>query len=213
MVTHSSILAWRIPWTEEPGRLQSIGSKRVGHDWVTSHSLCVVLNEDWNFKSAHRSVLGYYLIKLEVLVSLRPQGTIACQAPLSMGFSRQEYWSGLLFPSAGDLPSPGIKPQSPSFQADALTSEPPGKPPIPLIPEPWMQEMASQPCNTLLSSQKLVPWYWLLCRFLSPEGKNSLFIVWTRPGYLLYISKLHHFTFSLFRKPLPNDDFAGGSDG
>ena len=69
MVTHSSILAWRIPWTEEPGRLQSIGSKRVGHDWVTSHSLCVVLNEDWNFKSAHRSVLGYYLIKLEVLVT------------------------------------------------------------------------------------------------------------------------------------------------
>ena len=53
----------------------------------------------------------------------------------------------------------------------------------------------------------------LLCRFLSPEGKNSLFIVWTWPGYLLYISKLHHFTFSLFRKPLPNDDFPGGSDG
>ena len=36
MATHSSILAWRIPWTEEPGRLQSIGSQRVGHDWVTN---------------------------------------------------------------------------------------------------------------------------------------------------------------------------------
>ena len=39
MATHSSILAWRIPWTEEPGRLQSMGSQRVGHDWATSLSL------------------------------------------------------------------------------------------------------------------------------------------------------------------------------
>ena len=45
----------------------------------------------------------------------------------SMGFSRQEYWSGLPFPSPGDLPNPGIEPWSPAFQADALTSEPPGK--------------------------------------------------------------------------------------
>ena len=48
--------------------------------------------------------------------------------PLSMGFSRQEYWRGLPFPSPGDLPDPGIEPRSPTFQADALTSEPPGKP-------------------------------------------------------------------------------------
>ena len=41
--------------------------------------------------------------------------TVACQTPLSMGFSRQEYWSGLLFLSAGDLPNPGIKPMSPAF--------------------------------------------------------------------------------------------------
>ena len=54
--------------------------------------------------------------------------TVAYQAPPSMGFSRQEYWSGLPFPSPGDLPDPGIEPKSPSFQADALTSEPPGKP-------------------------------------------------------------------------------------
>jgi len=45
-----------------------------------------------------------------------------------MGFSRQQYWSGLPFPSPGDLPNPGIKPRSPAFQADSLTSEPPGKP-------------------------------------------------------------------------------------
>ena len=54
--------------------------------------------------------------------------TIAYQAPLSMEFSRQAYWSGLPFPSPGDLPDPGIKPGSPTFQADALLSEPPGKP-------------------------------------------------------------------------------------
>ena len=54
--------------------------------------------------------------------------TVAHQAPPSLGFSRQEYWSGLPFPSPGDLPDPGIKPGSPALQADALTSEPPGKP-------------------------------------------------------------------------------------
>ena len=54
--------------------------------------------------------------------------TIAYQAPLSMGFPRQEYWSGLPFASPGDLPDPGIEPRSPTLQADTLTSEPPGKP-------------------------------------------------------------------------------------
>ena len=54
--------------------------------------------------------------------------TVAYQAPPSMEFSRQEYWSGLPFPSPGDLPDPGIKPRSPALQADALPSEPPGKP-------------------------------------------------------------------------------------
>ena len=54
--------------------------------------------------------------------------TVAYQAPPSMGFSRQEYWSGLAFPSPGDLPDPGIEPGSPALQTDALLSEPPGKP-------------------------------------------------------------------------------------
>ena len=52
---------------------------------------------------------------------------VALQASLSMGFSRQEYWNELPFPSPGDLPNPGIEPGSLAFQADALTSEPPGK--------------------------------------------------------------------------------------
>ena len=54
--------------------------------------------------------------------------TIACQAPLSIEFSRQEYWSGLPFPSPGDLPNLGIQPGSPSLQDNSLPSEPSGKP-------------------------------------------------------------------------------------
>ena len=54
--------------------------------------------------------------------------TVAHQAPPFMGFSRQDSWSGLPFPSPGDLPDPGIEPRSPALQADALTSDPPGKP-------------------------------------------------------------------------------------
>ena len=54
--------------------------------------------------------------------------TTAHQASLSMGFSRQDYWKGLPFPSPGDLPNPGIEPGSPALQLNSLLSEPPGKP-------------------------------------------------------------------------------------
>ena len=70
--------------------------------------------------------------------------TLACQAPLSMGFSRQEYWGGLPCPPPGDLPDPGIKPASPvalALEADSLPLAPPGKPhhlarPTPNSPPP-----------------------------------------------------------------------------
>ena len=68
--------------------------------------------------------------------------TVAYQAPLSMGFSRQEYWSGMPFPSPGGLPDPGIEPRSPELEADTLTSEPPGKP-DPYIP--WLQTFPHPP--------------------------------------------------------------------
>ena len=54
--------------------------------------------------------------------------TVVLQAPLSMGFSRQEYWSGLPLPSPGDLPNPGIKPVSPALACGFFTAELPGKP-------------------------------------------------------------------------------------
>ena len=54
--------------------------------------------------------------------------TLACQAPLSMGFPRQEYCSGLLFPSPGDFPDSGTEPESPELAGGFFTIEPPGKP-------------------------------------------------------------------------------------
>ena len=71
-------------------------------------------------------LLGGLVAKL--CSTLATSGTGAHQPPLSMEFSRQEYRSGLLFPSPGDLPEPGIEPGSPALQADALPTEPPGSP-------------------------------------------------------------------------------------
>ena len=64
-----------------------------------------------------------YILVAVMSDSLRPLWTVAHQAPLSMGFSRQEYWSGLAFPSPVYLPNPGVKPMSPALQADSLPSE------------------------------------------------------------------------------------------
>ena len=60
----------------------------------------------------------------------RARFSVACQAPLSMGVSRQEYWSGLPCRPPGDLPDPGVEPGSPAVEADSLPSEPPGKPAV-----------------------------------------------------------------------------------
>ena len=72
-------------------------------------------------------------MKVKLLSRVRLFGTpwtLAYQAPPSMEFSRQEYWSGLQFPSPWYLPDPGVEPRSPALQADALPSELPGKPQI-----------------------------------------------------------------------------------
>ena len=67
-------------------------------------------------------IISYYLLS-RVRLFVTPW-TVTYQAPSSMGFSRQEYWSGLHFPSPGDFPNPGIEPGSPAWQADSLLSEP-----------------------------------------------------------------------------------------
>ena len=76
--------------------------------------------------------IGALKVKVKVLSCVRlfeTPWTVAYRAPPSMGFSRQDYWSGLPFPSPGDLPNPGIEPRSPALQTGALPSEPPWKPP------------------------------------------------------------------------------------
>ena len=76
--------------------------------------------------------------------------TVAYQSPPSMGFSRQEYRSGLRFPSSGHLPDPGIKPRTPTLQADALPSEPPGK--------PYRRWLTKQPQRKEEHEDKVVIW-------------------------------------------------------
>ena len=87
----------------------------------------------WRGASKCRSIAGLCVSGSEVksLSCVRlfaTLWTVAHQAPLSMGFSRQEYQRGLPFPSPGDLPNPGIEPRSPTLQADSLPSERAGKP-------------------------------------------------------------------------------------
>jgi len=136
MAIHSSTLAWKIPWTEEPGRLQSMGSQRVEHNLVTEQQqyISLSLTEKYRFtccltylpstfkKRKRKKVQSFSHVQL-----FATPWTVAYQALPSMEFSRQEYWSGLPFPSPGDLPDTGIKPGSPILQPDALPSEPLGK--------------------------------------------------------------------------------------
>ena len=80
----------------------------------------------------HIYLIGLFL-KVKSLSRVRlfvTPWTGAHQAPPCIEFSRQEYWSGLPFPSPGDLPDPGVEPESPALQADALPPEPPGNPTV-----------------------------------------------------------------------------------
>ena len=70
--------------------------------------------------------LWYVCVSLSVVSNTVTPWTVACQAPLSVEFSRQGYWIGLLFPSPGDLPNPGTEHRSPTLQANSLPSAPPG---------------------------------------------------------------------------------------
>ena len=98
--------------------------KDVSQGYRPSVIRCIIL-ETWCTASLKVKVKVKSLSCVQLIATL---WTVAYQAPPSMGFSRQEYWSGLPLPSPGHLPNPGIEPGYPAFQADALTSEPPGKP-------------------------------------------------------------------------------------
>ena len=77
-----------------------------------------------------------FVVVVQTLSCIQPFAnpqTVARQAPLAMGFPRQEYWNGLPFPSPGDIPSPGMEPTSPELAGGFFTTEPPGKP-MPYLP-------------------------------------------------------------------------------
>ena len=87
------------------------------------------------YKSGSQNEMVDWLVLVtKSCLTLETPWTVAPQAPLSMGFPRQEYLSGLPFLSPGDLPYPEIKPRSPVLQVDSLLSEPPGKPRMRYIP-------------------------------------------------------------------------------
>ena len=121
--------SWRQWRTEKPALLKSM-------EWQSQHHLAAEQQQNSGYNSLcceKTSLLLIYFTHVYVCQSLRHVQLFvtpcaeACQAPLSMGFSRQEYWSGSPFPSPGDLPYPGIEPRSPALQADSSLSEPPGK--------------------------------------------------------------------------------------
>ena len=134
MAAHSSLLAWNIPWTEEPGGLQSMGSQRVGHDWAHTAPPSLGRNKAKSviLEYLHCTCLHACYVCLSPVWLLVPLWTVAYQAPpLFVGFSRQEYWSGLPCPPPGDLPEPGIKPaslKSPALAGSLFTTGAMGKP-------------------------------------------------------------------------------------
>ena len=98
-----------------------------------SHGGCQVSRGSWIFALLTKKEVKKEVKKVKLLSCVRffvTPSTIVYQAPLSMGFSRQENWSGLSLPSPGDLSDPVIEPESPTLRADSLLSEPPGKPPL-----------------------------------------------------------------------------------
>ena len=117
---------WR---TGKPGVLQSTGSQSVRCDWVTEQQ-----QAQCNSNSPVRSSRVYKAYCMHVLSHFShvwlfaTPWTVDQRSSLSMGFSRQEYWSGLPFPLPGVLPNPGIECASPALQADSLPTEPLGKP-------------------------------------------------------------------------------------
>ena len=118
MATHSSILAWRIPWPEEPGRLQFMGSKRVGHDWEMQQAA-------WYFYYFYYmwwSNIHFVLCCAKLLQSgptLSNSMNLSPPCPSVHWISQARILKWVACPPPGDLPDPGIKPES--LMSPALT--------------------------------------------------------------------------------------------
>ena len=112
-------------WTGRPGVLRFMGSQRVRHDWATD----LIWSVPFGCTARWSSYTSEWVIVAQSCLTL--WDPMECsQVPLSMEFSRQEYWSGLPFTSPADLPNPGIKHWFLALHADSLPPEPPGKPTV-----------------------------------------------------------------------------------
>ena len=143
--------------TERPGLLQSMGSQRVRHDWATEQQQPPPMEKVTMLSNGKGEYLKYIVKKVQVKLLSCVQlfstpWTIAHQAPLSIGFSRQEYWYGWPFLSPGDLSHPGIEPTSPEMAGGLFTTEPPGKSPIILIQ--WWNLAKRRPSLNEVEMQK-----------------------------------------------------------
>ena len=131
MATHSSTLAWKIPWIGEPGRLvYGVAKSRTRLSNTHTHT--------HTHTQTHDSGIEFALLIMLIMVADLSlwSGEVKCKSlnhvPLFMipwtvhatEFSRPEYWSGWPFLSPGDLPNSGLKPRSPTLQADSLPAEP-----------------------------------------------------------------------------------------
>ena len=116
MAIRSSILVWRMPWTEESDGLQSMGSQRVRHNRATEHARLFKSEPQKGsisppplLQSTSSPLVCMCAKLLQSCPTLCNPWTVARQASLSMGFSRQEYWSGLPCTPPGDIPDPKIE--------------------------------------------------------------------------------------------------------
>ena len=145
-----------------------------GKGWTEAHSQV-------ESSELSNSVVVWSLSRVQLSAT---SWTAACQAPLSMEFSRQEYWSGLPFPSPGDLPNPEIKSESPALAGRFFSTEPPGKPP---------------------SSIDIISNTALICIFPSPRAHQH-FLGFSRPPIFLRAPRIIFLKPSSINKPrmVPN---------
>ena len=186
MATHSNILAWRIPWMEKPGGIQSMHkqsdmTEQLTHTHThththTSQAPCLLPSKEMAptfIRHSNQITRGHpwpafsciHAKLLQLCLSEAPW-TVACQAPLSMGFSRQEYWSGLPCLPPGDLPDPGIEPSSLTPPAGSLPWGSPGKPLLSLRHKEKSQISGSHHPSLLLPPSN--PWLPFSLVVLSP---------------------------------------------
>ena len=129
---YSGLIFFRMDWLDLLAVQETLKSLLQHHSSKASilqHSAFFIVQLSHPYMTTGKTMKESTKVKLLSRVQLfATPWTVAHQAPLSVGFSRQEYWSRLPCPSPGDLPNPGIEPRSPTLQVDSLSSEPPGKP-------------------------------------------------------------------------------------